>query len=177
MILDQTFLHLPLYASILISAHGPNLWAWSHIKWFTEDKKEAALEEFGIISKLVLVNGEPGEIIKHHRGLRQGDPLHNPYSLATLRGFLGGHCLVGWLVPIRVRKRKTVQQALRDNMIVDFLIIWDLTQDIHLQPRVLQGSTLLKQPTNTSIFQDWWSMAEGLIGFVPLSRSWDSSCA
>jgi hypothetical protein len=49
----------------------------------------------------------------------------------------------------RLRKRKTVQQALRDNswvgdisgslpteVIVEFLIIWDLTQNIHLQPGI-----------------------------------------
>ncbi|KAL5674548.1 hypothetical protein ACJX0J_018854 [Zea mays] len=67
-------------------------------------------------------------------------------------------------------KQKTIvakglffQFDLPAEVIVDFLIIWDLTQDIHLQPGVLQGSTLLKQPTNVS-WLDWWSMAEGLAG-------------
>jgi hypothetical protein len=48
-----------------------------------------------------------------------------------------------------LRKRKTVQQALRDNswvrdisgslpveVIVEFLVIWDLTQNIQLQPGI-----------------------------------------
>ncbi|KAL5659001.1 hypothetical protein ACJX0J_032164, partial [Zea mays] len=107
-----------------------------------------------IISKLVLVNGEPGEIIKHHRGLRQGDPLHkkghDSYPIAFLE------------VIDKLQVHPNVTAILPTEVIVDFLIIWDLTQDIHLQPGVLQGSTMLKQPTNTSIFQDWWSMAEGL---------------
>jgi hypothetical protein len=91
-------------------------------------------------------------------------------------------------VPIRVRKRKTVQQALRDNswvgdisgslpaeVIVDFLIIWDLTQDIHLQPGVPDAFRWLPGASGEySAKTAYQRFLAGSMEFEPGKRIWKS---
>jgi hypothetical protein len=91
-------------------------------------------------------------------------------------------------VSIRMRKRKTVQQALRDNswvgdisgslpteVIVEFLIIWDLTQNIQLQPGVPDAFRWLPGASGEYYVKTAYQrFLAGSVEFEPGERIWKS---
>jgi hypothetical protein len=87
----------------------------------------------------------------------------------------------------RLRKRKTVQQALRDNswvidisgslpeVIVEFLVIWDLTQNIQLQPGIPDAFLwLLGASGEYSAKTAYQRFLAGSVDFEPSERIWKS---
>jgi hypothetical protein len=85
----------------------------------------------------------------------------------------------------RLRKRKTVQQALRDNswvrdisgslpaeVIVKFLVIWDLTQNIQLQHGIPDAFRWL--PGASGEYSAYQRFLAGSVYFEPGERIWKS---